>query len=84
MLFLENLLFSDVFKTISVKNQSKCSYVPQILSINSSIHDFMINCFEKKPFYNVTIKYENDNILLTFIFKYELFEFSYIISLDKV
>ena len=54
-----------------------------VLSFDSSIYEFMINCFEKKPFYDIIINFENDNITLNFIFKYELFEFSYNITLDK-
>lgn len=57
------------------------------LTINSSIRDLIINCLEKKPFYNLYIykdKYTNDDDSLNFnfSFKYEDFNFSYNILLN--
>jgi hypothetical protein len=56
------------------------------LQINSSIRDLIINCLEKKPFYNIYISkdeytYCDDTLDFNFSFKYENFDFSYNLTL---
>ena len=56
------------------------------LSLNSSLYHFIVNCIEKRSFYNMSIiskKDIEDEITLTLncTFEYDKFEFSYEITL---
>jgi len=58
------------------------------LDLKTDIYDFLINCLEKKPYYNIIInnkEYEDDKdqLHLTFGFKYEMFDFEYTIELSQ-
>jgi hypothetical protein len=61
-----------------------------ILSLNTGIYDFIINCLEKKQYYNIktdliksTEEYddEKDQLNLIFSFKYDDFNFEYTLNL---
>jgi hypothetical protein len=56
------------------------------LDLQTDIYDFIINCLEKKPYYNIKTKLIEDNddqdlLYLTFSFVYETFNFEYTLNL---
>jgi hypothetical protein len=60
------------------------------LDLKTDIYDFIINCLEKKPYYNIKTKLiksseqyddEKDELYLIFSFIYENFNFEYTLNL---
>jgi hypothetical protein len=60
------------------------------LFLKNDIYDFIINCFERKQYYDINIerityiKDEPADLQLVFSFKYEQFDFEYTLSLFSV
>jgi hypothetical protein len=80
-----NLNESDTYANTDCDNN-------KTLVLKAEIYNFIINCFEKKQFYDINteiIKHlsllsepeEPDGLELIFSFKYEQFNFEYILSL---
>ena len=63
------------------------------LELKTEIYNFLVNCLERKPYYNIKLdliksnkQYEDDKdqINLIFSFKYEMFDFEYTIELSAI
>ena len=52
------------------------------LSLNTDLYNFMINCLDQKNNYNYKIIEEVEYFNIYFTFKYEIFDFNYIVSLE--
>lgn len=52
------------------------------LSLNSDLYTFINNCLNKKDNYNYQIINNDEYLEIYLTFKYEMFDFNYIVSLD--
>ena len=78
---------SKIYTSIFIDNQNDTSANTNCennvtLSLNTDIYDFIINCLDQKDNYNYQIVDEDEHIKIYFTFKYEMFDFNYIIGLD--
>ena len=72
------------FKTYSVhiNNYNNNNNNNVILTLKCDLYNFLINCFNQKKYYDYQIINNNIYIDIYFTFKYEMFDFNYMVILE--